>query len=283
MLAGIRAGVGRRDKPLPLKAVGDADAVIARSREGREGRVRDAAAVALAAGADELHRARTTTARSTSSARRSGRTRAQGTVAKALGVKPEDVTLQTTFLGGGFGRRIDVDFIVQAAQISKAVSKPVKLLWTREDDMTHDFYRPQSVHQLAAALGDDGKPTAMTFRLTSQSVTARVFRPAGRRAGPADDRGRDGALRDPGDEARRGQARRRPAGGLLALGEPCAQRLRQRELHRRAGRGRGQGPVRLPHVAAGQQAALRQRAEDGRRQGRLGHAGCRPAASAASR
>ena len=63
------------------------------------------------------------------------------------GLKPEDVTLQTTFLGGGFGRRIDIDFIIQAAQISKAVGKPVKLLWTREDDMTHDFYRPQALHQ----------------------------------------------------------------------------------------------------------------------------------------
>ncbi|HEY3636060.1 MAG TPA: xanthine dehydrogenase family protein molybdopterin-binding subunit [Caldimonas sp.] len=100
---------------------------------------------------------------------------AQGTVAKALDVKPEDVSVKTTFLGGGFGRRIDVDFIVQAAQISKAVGKPVKLLWTREDDMTHDFYRPQSWHQLAAALGPDGKPTAMTFRMVSQSVTGRVF------------------------------------------------------------------------------------------------------------
>ncbi|MFL6663145.1 MAG: xanthine dehydrogenase family protein molybdopterin-binding subunit [Rhizobacter sp.] len=88
---------------------------------------------------------------------------------------PENVSLRTTFLGGGFGRRIDIDFIIQAAQISKAVGKPVKLVWTREDDMTHDFYRPQSVHQLAAALGPDGKPTAMTFRLTSQSVTGRVF------------------------------------------------------------------------------------------------------------
>jgi isoquinoline 1-oxidoreductase beta subunit len=85
------------------------------------------------------------------------------------------VSLRTTFLGGGFGRRIDIDFIIQAAQISKAVNKPVKLLWTREDDMTHDFYRPQSVHQLAAAIGPDGKPTAMTFRMSSQSVTGRVF------------------------------------------------------------------------------------------------------------
>ncbi len=96
-------------------------------------------------------------------------------MAKALGVKPEDVSVQTTFLGGGFGRRIDLDFIVQAAQISKAVNKPVKLVWSREDDMTHDFYRPQAIHNLAASLGSDGKPTAMTFRLTSQSITGRVF------------------------------------------------------------------------------------------------------------
>ncbi|MGY4827021.1 molybdopterin cofactor-binding domain-containing protein [Sphaerotilaceae bacterium SBD11-9] len=100
---------------------------------------------------------------------------AAGTIAKVCGVPPENVTLRTTFLGGGFGRRIDIDFIIQAALISKAVGKPVKLVWSREDDMTHDFYRPQSVHHLAAAIGDDGKPTAMTFRLTSQSVTGRVF------------------------------------------------------------------------------------------------------------
>ncbi|UPK29163.1 xanthine dehydrogenase family protein molybdopterin-binding subunit [Bradyrhizobium sp. 195] len=99
----------------------------------------------------------------------------QTAVAKALGIKPEDVTLETTFLGGSFGRRQEVDFVVQAAQISKAVGKPVKLLWSREDDMTHDFYRPQAVHRVAAALGSDGKPTAMTFRMASQSVGIRVF------------------------------------------------------------------------------------------------------------
>ena len=100
---------------------------------------------------------------------------AVGTIAKVIGVPADNVTLRTTFLGGGFGRRIDIDFIIQAAQISKAVNKPVKLLWTREDDMTHDFYRPQSVHHLAAALGPDGKPTAMTFRIASQSILGRVF------------------------------------------------------------------------------------------------------------
>jgi isoquinoline 1-oxidoreductase beta subunit len=100
---------------------------------------------------------------------------AQGAVAKILGLKPENVAVESTFLGGGFGRRIDIDFIIQAAQISAAVKRPVKLIWSREDDMTHDFYRPMAVHQLAASLGADGKPTAMRFRAASQSVTGRIF------------------------------------------------------------------------------------------------------------
>jgi isoquinoline 1-oxidoreductase subunit beta len=100
---------------------------------------------------------------------------AQATVAKLLDLKPENVAVESTFLGGGFGRRIDIDFIIQAAQISKAVGKPVKLVWSREDDMTHDFYRPLAVHQLAAAVGADGRPTALTWRVASQSITGRVF------------------------------------------------------------------------------------------------------------
>lgn len=100
---------------------------------------------------------------------------AQGEVAKALGLKPEDITVQTTFIGGGFGRRLDIDFIVQAAQISKAVGKPVKLLWSREDDTTHDFYRPMALHRMAGGLDASGKPVALDFQLTSQSVTQRAF------------------------------------------------------------------------------------------------------------
>ena len=100
---------------------------------------------------------------------------AQGAVAGALGLKPEDITLQTTFLGGGFGRRLELDFIVQAAEISKAVNKPVKLLWTREDDMTHDFYRPVGVNQFKAGLDASGKPVALHFKVASQSVTQRAF------------------------------------------------------------------------------------------------------------
>jgi len=100
---------------------------------------------------------------------------AVGNVAAVLGIKPEDITLQTTFLGGGFGRRLEVDFIVQAAQVSKAVGRPVKVLWSREDDMTHDFYRPLGVNQLEAGLDANGQPVALKFKVASQSVTQRAF------------------------------------------------------------------------------------------------------------
>lgn len=100
---------------------------------------------------------------------------AQGAAAAALGLKPEDVDVQTTFLGGGFGRRIELDFVVQAALISKAVKLPVKLLWSREDDMTHDFYRPMGVNQLSGGLDANGKLTGLHHKVTSQSITQRAF------------------------------------------------------------------------------------------------------------
>ena len=100
---------------------------------------------------------------------------AVGTAAAIAGVKPEQVTIRTTFLGGGFGRRVDVDYVAQVVEISKAVGAPVKLVWSREDDMKHDFYRPISLHQMSAGLNAQGMPTAIKFHLTSPSVTARLF------------------------------------------------------------------------------------------------------------
>jgi isoquinoline 1-oxidoreductase subunit beta len=100
---------------------------------------------------------------------------AVGTAQAITGLKPEQITVRTTFLGGGFGRRIDFDFIAQAIEISKAVGAPVKLLWSREDDMKHDFYRPISRHTLTAGLGANGMPTAVKVHMTSPSVTQRLF------------------------------------------------------------------------------------------------------------
>ena len=100
---------------------------------------------------------------------------AQGTAAQAAGLEPAQVNVHTTLLGGGFGRRIEVDFIPAAVEASKAVGKPVKLIWTREDDTTHDAYRPPAHDVIAGALDKDGRLVAWQFHLVSPSVTARVF------------------------------------------------------------------------------------------------------------
>jgi isoquinoline 1-oxidoreductase subunit beta len=100
---------------------------------------------------------------------------AQATAAAAAGLKPEQVNIHTTLLGGGFGRRLEVDFIPAAVEASKAVGKPVKVIWTREDDMTHDAYRPPAYDEVAGGFDADGKLVAWHMHITSPSVTARMF------------------------------------------------------------------------------------------------------------
>jgi isoquinoline 1-oxidoreductase beta subunit len=85
---------------------------------------------------------------------------------------PEKVTVHTTLMGGGFGRRYQGDFIMEAAQVSKEVGAPVQLVWTREDDMQHDFYRPAASHRLSATLDDRGSPAAWFHRMASTSISA---------------------------------------------------------------------------------------------------------------
>jgi isoquinoline 1-oxidoreductase beta subunit len=93
-------------------------------------------------------------------------------VAKALGIAKEKVVLHTTLIGGGFGRRLETDYGVQAAHIAKAAGAPVKLIWTREEDITHDFYRPASVCRIKAALTDDGAIQAIDYRGATANDTA---------------------------------------------------------------------------------------------------------------
>lgn len=104
-----------------------------------------------------------------------GQTATQQTAMKLTGLPAEKVRVHTTFLGGGFGRRSEVDFIADAVEISIAVGRPVKVIWTREDDIQHDFYRPATYNELAAVLGKNGLPQAWIHRIAGPSILARRF------------------------------------------------------------------------------------------------------------
>jgi CO/xanthine dehydrogenase Mo-binding subunit len=99
----------------------------------------------------------------------------QMTAAKVAGVKPEDVKVHSTYLGGGFGRRFEMDYVVEAVLCAKQVGAPVKVQWTREDDMHHDFYRPQTYNLVRAGLDDKGAPAAVSYRVVSASIATRLF------------------------------------------------------------------------------------------------------------
>ena len=96
----------------------------------------------------------------------------QRTVAKILDLKLNKVLVHTTLMGGGFGRRYMADYPAEAAQIAKVVRQPVQLVWSREDDMTHDFYRPMACHQMRGALDESGRPTAWFHTIASTGIEA---------------------------------------------------------------------------------------------------------------
>ncbi len=96
----------------------------------------------------------------------------------ASGLKPEQIDIHNCFLGGGFGRRSINDEMRQAILVAKQVGKPVKLVWTREEDMTQDRYRPQAAVRMKTALGANGMPTAFDARIAVGSI----FRSIGRGA-----------------------------------------------------------------------------------------------------
>jgi isoquinoline 1-oxidoreductase beta subunit len=94
----------------------------------------------------------------------------QETVAACMGIKKEDVTCHVTLLGGGFGRKSKPDYVAEAAMISKQVGKPVKVAWSREEDIQFDFYHTTAAMHLKAAIGDKGRPTAWLQRSVFPSI-----------------------------------------------------------------------------------------------------------------
>jgi len=100
-------------------------------------------------------------------------TRAQRAAAEVTGLPLEKVQIHNHLLGGGFGRRLDIDGVTRAVQIAKQVSVPVKVIWSREEDIQHDLYRPYYYDRLAAGLDEQGMPVAWTDRVTASSILAR--------------------------------------------------------------------------------------------------------------
>src|SRR5207244_11880068 len=92
----------------------------------------------------------------------------------ASGLPMEKVKINATYRGGGFGRRGEADYVTEAVEVSKKVGAPVKVIWSREDDMQHDFYRPISYARMSGAVDASGKPTVFTQHLVQQSLMTRI-------------------------------------------------------------------------------------------------------------
>jgi isoquinoline 1-oxidoreductase beta subunit len=103
-----------------------------------------------------------------------GQTSAHMAAIAASGLSMDKVKIHTTYLGGGFGRRGEADFVTEAVETSKAVGAPVKVIWSREDDMQHDFYRPISYARMTGAVDASGKPLVFTQHLVQQSLMKRL-------------------------------------------------------------------------------------------------------------
>jgi isoquinoline 1-oxidoreductase beta subunit len=104
--------------------------------------------------------------------------RVQALAAKAAGLPPEKVTVHNHLIGGGFGRRLEADGAVRAVQIAQHVEDPVKVVWTREEDIQHDMYRPYWFDRISAGLDEMGRPVAWKNRFAGSSVIARWLPPA---------------------------------------------------------------------------------------------------------
>jgi len=98
-------------------------------------------------------------------------------VATAIGLDSDQVKVNVTLMGGGFGRRLEHDYAVEAALVSKAIRTPVKVVWTREDDMRFSTYRPASLHQLSASLDGSGMPTGLVHRIIAPSISGQKGMP----------------------------------------------------------------------------------------------------------
>lgn len=127
--------------------------------------------------------------------------RAQATVAAVTGLPPASITIHNQYMGGAFGRRLDIDSITQAARLAKAVSYPVKFTWSREEDIRHDLPRPYYYDRVAAGLDAQGRITGFSHHIAGSSVMARWAPPGMTKNGTLDPDAVEGAVETPYDFA----------------------------------------------------------------------------------
>ncbi len=167
----------------------------------------------------------------------------QQAAAKMLGIAPEKVRLNTMLAGGGFGRRANPasDYVVEACEIAKNVKVPVKLVWTREDDIRGGYYRPMYVHRVEVGLDGKGGIAAWNHAIAGPSIIGgTAFEPMMVKDGvdPTSVEGRRRhAVRDPQPERDPAHGEDRRAGALVALGGPLAHRVRDGDVDRRGREG----------------------------------------------
>jgi isoquinoline 1-oxidoreductase beta subunit len=115
-------------------------------------------------------------------------TLARAMAAQVAGVKEDDVTVHMTLLGGGFGRRLEVDFVGQAVQVAMACEgQPVQLSWSREEDMKHDFYRPMHLAKFQASIDEKGEVSSLRIKSAGDAITPRwLARAVPQISGPID-------------------------------------------------------------------------------------------------
>ena len=106
--------------------------------------------------------------------RQPGADRAVAAAAKTLGTTPDKINFHNYMLGGGFGRRLDTDMVVKSVRIAQKVDGPVKVIWTREEDMQQDMYRPAYRNVMSASLDKNGKIDAWTHRIAGGAVSVRM-------------------------------------------------------------------------------------------------------------
>ena len=197
--------------------------------------------------------------------------------AAAAEMAPEKVVLHKTMLGGGFGRRGAVqDYVHQAVLIAKAVGQPVKLLWTREEDTRHDFYRPAAMVKLTAGLDASGMPIAWRVRLTSPSIFA-VLLPQ-RLSNGVDQAAANGftdemAYDVPNYRVEYAMRTTHVPVGFWRSVNHSQNGFFRGVLYRRDGACRGPGPLPVPPQAAEQEPEAARRARRGGAEGGVGQAG----------